>query len=55
MPPSTERVGSRRLYVTCLLGFTGTSALCALALSAPSLIAFRVLQGAVAGLLAPLT
>ena len=42
-------------YVACLVGFSATSALCALAWSAPSLIAFRVLQGAVGGLLAPLT
>ena len=38
---AVERVGSRRLYVACLLGFTATSALSALAWSAPSLIAFR--------------
>jgi EmrB/QacA subfamily drug resistance transporter len=50
-----ERVGSRRLYVACLLGYTATSALAALAWSAGSLIAFRILQGAVGGLLAPLT
>ena len=52
---AVERVGSRRLYVGCLLGFTATSALSALAWSSTSLIAFRVLQGAVGGLLAPLT
>ena len=52
---AVERVGSRRLYVGCLLGFTATSMLSALAWSASSLIAFRVLQGAVGGLLAPLT
>ena len=52
---AVERLGSRRLYVACLLAFTATSMLCALAWSAPSLIAFRVLQGAVGGLLAPLT
>lgn len=51
---AVERLGSRRLYVACLLGFTATSLLCACAWSAPSLIAFRVLQGAVGGLLAPL-
>ncbi len=50
-----EHVGSRRLYVTCLLAFTATSALSACAWSAQSLVAFRVLQGAVGGLLAPLT
>ncbi|MCU1280042.1 MAG: Multidrug resistance protein, partial [bacterium] len=52
---TVERLGSRRLYVGCLVAFTGTSLLAALAWSAPSLIAFRVLQGAVGGLLAPLT
>jgi EmrB/QacA subfamily drug resistance transporter len=52
---AVERLGSRRLYITCLLAFTATSALCACAWSAGSLIAFRVVQGAVGGLLAPLT
>jgi EmrB/QacA subfamily drug resistance transporter len=52
---AVERLGSRRLYVTCLLAFTATSALSACAWSAQSLIAFRVLQGGVGGLLAPLT
>ncbi len=51
---AVERLGSRRLYVACLLAFTATSALSALAWSAQSLVAFRVLQGAVGGLLAPL-
>ena len=52
---AVERLGSRRLYVGCLLGFTATSALCALAWSAESLIFFRILQGVVGGLLTPLT
>src|SRR5580698_9741019 len=51
---AVERLGSRRLYVACLLGFTATSVLCSFSWSAESLIAFRVLQGAVGGLLAPL-
>jgi EmrB/QacA subfamily drug resistance transporter len=50
-----ERLGSRRLYVGSLLAFAATSAFCAFAWSIQSLIAFRVLQGAVGGLLAPLT
>ncbi len=50
-----ERLGSRRLYVICLLAFTATSALSACAWSARSLIVFRVASGAVGGLLAPLT
>ncbi len=49
-----ERLGSRRLYVGCLVAFTATSTLCACAWSAGSLIVFRVLQGAVGGLLTPL-
>jgi EmrB/QacA subfamily drug resistance transporter len=49
-----ERLGSRRLYVGSLLGFTATSALCACAWSVESLIVFRVLQGVVGGLLTPL-
>ena len=49
-----ERLGARRLYVACLLGFTATSLLCACAWSIGSLIAFRMLQGAVGGLLTPL-
>lgn len=49
-----ERLGSRRLYVGCLLGFTAASALCAFAWSAESLICFRIIQGAVGGLLTPL-
>jgi EmrB/QacA subfamily drug resistance transporter len=49
-----DRLGSRRLYAFCLLGFAATSVLCACAWSAPTLIAFRILQGAVGGLLSPL-
>jgi EmrB/QacA subfamily drug resistance transporter len=52
---TVERLGSRRLYVACLVGFTATSALCACAWNIESLIAFRILQGAVGGLLSPLT
>jgi EmrB/QacA subfamily drug resistance transporter len=52
---TVERLGTRRLFVACLLAFTATSTLCACAWNAASLIAFHVLQGAVGGLLAPLT
>ena len=51
---AVEHLGSRRLYVGCLLAFTATSLLCACAWSIESLIAFRILQGAVGGLLTPL-
>jgi EmrB/QacA subfamily drug resistance transporter len=50
---AARRVGVRRLYVLSLIGFTISSALCGLAWSTGSLIAFRVLQGAAGGLVAP--
>ncbi|MCW2530024.1 MAG: Drug resistance transporter EmrB/QacA subfamily [Pseudonocardiales bacterium] len=49
-----EKFGAKRLYVGCLIGFTAASALCGLAPSIGLLIVFRVIQGAVGGLLAPL-
>ncbi|GGD92857.1 MDR family MFS transporter [Paenibacillus nasutitermitis] len=50
-----ERFSYKWLYLVSLLGFTIASALCALAWSAPSLIAFRILQGAFSGLIIPAT
>jgi EmrB/QacA subfamily drug resistance transporter len=50
-----ERIGVKRLYLTCFFGFTLTSALCALSWSPTSLIGFRVLQGISGGLMAPMT
>jgi EmrB/QacA subfamily drug resistance transporter len=50
----SARFGIRRLYLGCLVGFTLTSALCALSWSIGSLMAFRLLQGIAGGLLAPL-
>jgi len=49
------RLGAKALYLWCFSAFTLSSALCGLAWSAPSLIAFRVLQGVSGGLLAPMT
>lgn len=49
-----DRIGAKALYLWCFSTFTLTSALCGLAWSAPSLIAFRVLQGVSGGLLAPM-
>ncbi|WP_284889185.1 DHA2 family efflux MFS transporter permease subunit [Burkholderia sp. lyk4-R2A-23] len=49
-----DRIGAKALYLWCFSAFTLTSALCGLAWSAPSLIAFRVLQGVSGGLLAPM-
>src|SRR5262249_52422889 len=48
----TRRFGSRNVYVICLVAFTATSVLCALAPTIQFLIAMRALQG-IAG--APLT
>jgi len=48
------RIGAKALYLWCFSAFMLTSALCGLAWSAASLIAFRVLQGVSGGLLAPM-
>ena len=50
-----DRIGAKALYLWCFSTFTLSSALCGLAWSANSLIAFRVLQGLSGGLLAPMT
>ena len=49
-----DRIGAKAMYLWCFGVFTLASALCGLAWSAPSLIAFRVLQGMAGGLLAPM-
>jgi EmrB/QacA subfamily drug resistance transporter len=51
---AARRVGARRLYVVALVTFTVGSALCGLAWSTGSLVAFRVLQGIGGGLLLPI-
>src|ERR1700728_4346525 len=50
-----ERIGAKSLYLWCFSAFTLSPALCVLAWSANSLIAFRILQGMSGGLMAPLT
>jgi MFS family permease len=50
-----ERIGAKSLYLWCFSVFTLASALCGLAWSANSLIAFRILQGMSGGLMAPMT
>ena len=49
-----ERIGAKSLYLWCFSTFTLASALCGLAWSANSLIAFRILQGISGGLMAPM-
>ncbi len=51
----TQRFGAVRLFVTSILLFTITSLLCGLSSSLQMLIFFRVLQGAVAGPMIPLS
>lgn len=49
-----SRLGSKRLWLLALTVFTTGSLLCALAWDAPSLIAFRAVQGAGGGVMMPL-
>jgi EmrB/QacA subfamily drug resistance transporter len=51
---AAERFGPRRVWMTVVGAFVATSALCGLAWSAESLIAFRVLQGFAGGMIMPI-
>ncbi len=51
---AAERFGPRRVWMTVVSAFVATSALCGLAWSAESLIAFRVLQGLAGGMVMPI-
>jgi EmrB/QacA subfamily drug resistance transporter len=50
---AAQRLGLKRLYMLSLFVFTIGSALCGLAWSAGSLIAFRILQGVGGGMIVP--
>ncbi len=50
-----RRFGEVRLFITATLLFTLASTLCALSSSLPMLVVFRVIQGAVAGPMIPLS
>jgi DHA2 family multidrug resistance protein len=50
-----NRLGNRTFYLLALSGFVTGSALCALAWSGPSLIAFRIMQGLGGGPIPPMT
>jgi EmrB/QacA subfamily drug resistance transporter len=49
-----DRVGAKRLYLICFAAFTCASALCGAARSIEALIGARLVQGLVAGVLAPM-
>ena len=51
---AAERYGPKRVWMTAVAGFVVTSALCGLAWSPESLIAFRVLQGLAGGMIMPI-
>ncbi len=48
-----DRFGGKRVLLIAIVVFTGASALCGLATSLGELVAFRILQGAGGGMLAP--
>ncbi|MGH3770813.1 MAG: DHA2 family efflux MFS transporter permease subunit [Pseudonocardiaceae bacterium] len=50
-----DRVGLSRVYNMALLGFAGGSALCGLAWTLNTLVAFRILQGLLGGMLPAVT
>lgn len=50
----SQRIGSKRLYLIALVGFTIGSALCGLSFNLGMLIFFRVLQGAMGAFMSPL-
>lgn len=49
-----QRLGQKRLYLIALAGFTLGSALCGLSWSLPTLIFFRIVQGAMGAFMSPL-
>jgi len=49
------RFGRKRLFVTCIIGFTITSMLCGAAQSLEQIVAFRLMQGVCSAALVPLS
>lgn len=49
------RIGQTNLYIACIAGFAGASALCGLSWNLSSLIAFRILQAIPGGILPVIT
>jgi MFS transporter, DHA2 family, multidrug resistance protein len=50
-----DQIGSRRLFLWAVAGFTLASMLCGIATSLPEMVAFRIAQGAFAALIGPLS
>src|SRR5690606_6553754 len=51
----SSRFGRKRLFITCLVGFTLASMLCGLATSLSQMVVFRLLQGTFGAALVPLS
>lgn len=51
----SDRFGSRRLFIVSVAGFIITSMLCGIAVNLPEMVIFRVLQGASAAFVGPLS
>jgi len=51
----SDNIGRKRLFMICVVGFVGASALCGIAFSLGEMVAFRLLQGAFGAALAPLS
>jgi len=49
VPFCLQRFGRKRYYATCIIGFTVASILCGMADSLPTLVFFRIVQGAFGG------
>ena len=49
-----DRVGAKRVYVFCFSAFAGASVLCGIAQTMHELIAARILQGLIGGIMAPM-
>jgi DHA2 family multidrug resistance protein len=50
-----DRIGRKQLFLICVAGFVGSSALCGTAFSLEEMVVFRIAQGAFGAALAPLS
>ena len=50
-----DNIGRKKLFMICVAGFVGSSALCGTALGLEEMVLFRILQGAFGAALAPLS